>query len=187
MVISPGIYLVILTCLAAERIFELWLSRRNARRAFANGGVEAGGDHYKVMVAYHAVFLIACATESLTPAHSFPPLLACIAVSGEIAAQALRYWCIVTLGESWNTRIIVVPRRAPVTSGPYYYLRHPNYVAVTLEIVCVPLIRGLVITAVIFSVGNALLLARRIPAEERALGEGYSQAFATRRRFFPSL
>jgi len=89
------------------------------------------------------------------------------------------------LGKNWNTRIIVVPGREPVTSGPYRYVRHPNYVAVALEIVCVPLIRGLVITALIFNFGNTLLLDRRIRLEERALGETYRRAFASHRRFIP--
>lgn len=182
MVISPRIYLAILAALTAERVFELWLARRNAQRAFANGAMEAGRSHYKVMVAFHSVFLISCVAASLVPTRPFPPVLAAIALSGEVAAQALRYWCIATLGENWNTRIIVVPFRKPVTSGPYRYLRHPNYVAVTMEMACVPLIRGLIITAVVFSIGNALLLARRIPLEESALGELYHQAFAIRRR-----
>lgn len=118
-------------------------------------------------------------------APALPRVLANVALAGEVAAQALRYWSVATLGENWNTRIIVVQGRELVTSGPYRYIRHPNYVAVALEIVCVPLIGGLVITAVIFSVGNALLLARRICLEERALGEPHRRVFASHRRFIP--
>jgi methyltransferase len=186
-VISLRVYLAILAGLTAERIFELWLSKRNARCAFAHGGIEVARGHYAVMVGFHTAFLISCATESLLHAPALPPVLASVAIAGAVAAQALRYWSVVTLGENWNTRIIVVPGREPVTSGPYRYIRHPNYVAIGLEILCVPLIRGLVITAVIFSVGNALLLVGRIRLEERALGEPYRRAFASRRRFIPRL
>jgi methyltransferase len=183
-VISLRIYLGILAGLTAERIFELWLSNRNARCAFAHGGIEVASGHYAVMVAFHTAFLISCTTESLLHAPALPRVLASVALAGEVAAQALRYWSVATLGENWNTRIIV-PGRELETSGPYRYIRHPNYVAVALEIVCVPLIRGLVITAVIFSVGNTLLLVRRICLEERALGEPYRRAFASHRRFIP--
>jgi methyltransferase len=108
-----------------------------------------------------------------------------IALAGEAAAQALRSWSVATLGQNWNTRVIVIPGIEPVTSGPYRYIRHPNYVAVALEIACVPLIRGLVIIALAFSVGNAILLAFRIRLEEQALGISYQLAFASRPRFVP--
>ena len=73
------------------------------------------------------------------------------------------------------------------TTGPYRYVRHPNYCAVVLEIACIPLIGGLVITAILFSLANAILLAFRIPLEERALGGSYQRAFAEHPRFLPSL
>ena len=105
----------------------------------------------------------------------------------EVIAQALRYWSVATLREKWNTRVIVISGDEPVTRGPYRYIRHPNYAAVALEIACVPLIRALVTIAVVFSVGNAILLALRVPLEERALGESYRRAFTSRRRFIPRL
>jgi methyltransferase len=113
------------------------------------------------------------------------PVLSLTALVGEAAAQAFRYWSIVTLGEAWNTRIIVSEQMPVRTSGPYRYVRHPNYCAVVIEIACIPLIRGLVITAISFSIANAILLALRIPLEERSLGEPYQRAFATPRRFIP--
>jgi len=113
--------------------------------------------------------------------------LSLAALAGEIAAQALRSWSVATLGQNWNTRVIVIPDMEPVTSGPYRYIRHPNYVAVVIEIACVPLLSGLVTIAIVFSVANAILLALRIPLEERALGEPYRRAFTSRRRFIPRL
>ena len=97
----------------------------------------------------------------------------------------LRYWAIWTLGQRWNTRIIVIPGAAPVTGGPYRYLRHPNYLAVMIEIAAIPLIRANWYTAIGFSIANAFLMAVRIPAEERAMGAGYRAIFAARHRLLP--
>jgi methyltransferase len=187
MVISRGIFLAILAALVGERIFELWLSNRNARLAFARGGIELGRGQYRIIVAFHTLFIAACAAGAMRNAPAFPPALTMAALAGEIAAQALRSWSVATLSQNWNTRVIVIPHREPVTTGPYRYIRHPNYVAVVIEVACVPLIRGLVILAAAFSIANALLLASRIRLEERAMGEAYASAFATRPRFIPSV
>ncbi len=187
MVVSRESYLMLLAALVAERAFELWLSRRNARRALARGGLEVGRAQYRIMVAFHTLFIAACVAGAMTHNGPVSPALSVTALIGETAAQVLRYWSIVTLGESWNTRIIISPHKPVETSGPYRYVRHPNYCAVVLEIACVPLIRGLVIIAALFSLANAILLAFRIPLEERALGESYRRAFASRPRFIPGL
>ena len=87
-----------------------------------------------------------------------------------VAAQALRWWCITTLGHRWNTRVIVVPDTPLVRGGPYRFLHHPNYVAVVLEGIALPLVHTAWITAVCFTVANAWLLAVRIRVENAALG-----------------
>jgi len=86
-----------------------------------------------------------------------------------LAAQALRWWCIRTLGPQWNTRIIVVPGLALVGGGPYRFFRHPNYVAVVVEGVALPLVHSAWVTALVFTVLNAALLTVRIRVEDRAL------------------
>jgi methyltransferase len=186
-VISERAYLILLVAIAGERVLELILSRRNVRLALSRGGIEVGQSHYPVMVIFHVLFLVWCAIASLTRARPFASGVATLALGGTIAAQALRYWVVRTLGERWNTRVIVVPGEAPVTSGPFRYLRHPNYLAVVMELACLPLIRGLWLTAIVFSIANAALLTIRIPLEERALGASYAQAFASRRRFVPRI
>ncbi len=185
MVVSREGYLIFLGALVAERGFELCLSARNARRTLARGGVEVGRGQYGIIVAFHVLFIAACAAEAMIYDPSRSSVLALAAVFGEAGAQALRLWSIATLRESWNTRIIVSPRVPVSTSGPYCYVRHPNYCAVALEIACVPLMYGLAMTAALFSLANATLLAFRIPLEERALGESYQRAFAARPRFIP--
>lgn len=171
--------------LAAERVGELWLSARNARRAFEKGAVEVGQAHYRVMAAFHTLFLVSCLAEVLLVPRPFPGTLGWVALAVAVLAQALRYWAIGTLGDRWNTRIIFLPDATPVTSGPYRWVRHPNYVAVVAELAAVPLIHGAWWTAVIFTAGNAALLYVRIRAEEAALGERYAHAFADRPRFVP--
>lgn len=178
--ISLGLFALV----GVERLMELRLSSRNAKRAFARGGRETGQRHYRVMTVFHAAFLGSCVLETLLRA---PMTFSLLAFVGVLIAQALRWWAIATLGERWNTRIIVVPGDAPTTGGPYRYVRHPNYVAVVIELACLPLVAGAWVTALVFSVGNLALLAVRIPAEEQALGRPWAAAFARRRRFLPGV
>ncbi|AGC48500.1 hypothetical protein MYSTI_07228 [Myxococcus stipitatus DSM 14675] len=181
------VFLGYMGLLVLERLVELVLSKRNAEWAFARGGVETGQAHYRFMVVFHTAFLAACVAEVFLLHRPFPATLGWVALGGAVLAQGLRYWAISTLGERWNSRIIVVPDLAPVEGGPYRFLRHPNYVAVVLELACVPLIHGAWWTAAFFSLGNLVLLSVRIRAEEAALGEAYARAFAHRPRFLPEV
>ena len=163
-------YLALLAGTGVERLVELVLSTRHARAAFARGGVEYGRGHYPAMVALHVGLLLACAVEVLLAGRPFLPWLGWPMLALVLLSQALRYWCIVTLGRQWNTRIIVVPGAERVTGGPYRILPHPNYVAVAVEGLALPLVHTAWITALGFTVINAvLLIGVRIPAEDRAL------------------
>jgi methyltransferase len=187
-VVAPSsvlLYLGLLCLLACERGAELLVSRRNARVALAAGGLETGRRAYAVMVVVHALFPLACASEVLVLSRPFPGALGFLALAVALFAQALRWRAIATLGRRWSTRIIVVPGASPVTGGPYRFLRHPNYLAVILEMLAVPLTHGAWLTALAFSALNAALLAVRIPAEERALGRPYAEAFEGRSRLVP--
>lgn len=184
---SQELYFGFLGLLGLERLGELLLSLRNARQARAAGALEAGRGHYPVMVAFHSLFLLSCGAEVLLVPRSFPGALGWVALAVALAAQALRYWAVASLGVRWNTRVLVWPGVPPVTSGPYRFLRHPNYLAVVLEMVAVPLVYGAWVTAVVFSLGNVLLLRVRIRAEEEALGPSWAEAFVGRRRLLPEL
>jgi methyltransferase len=178
------LYLALVAAVAAERLVELRLSARNARRALERGGAEHGRGHYPAMVALHAALLLACAGEAL--AHPAPPSpLAWLAVAGLALSQALRWWAVAALGERWSTRVVVVAGVPPVTAGPYRFLRHPNYLAVVAEVACLPLAWGSWRTALCFTVGNALVLRARIRAEERALGPAWEAAFRGLPRVVP--
>lgn len=185
MVTARDAYLAFLGLLALERGVELAVSARHARRLLARGGVEVGRGHYRPMVAFHAAFLVACAAEAVARP-SPPPPIALLAALGVLLAQGLRWWAIAALGERWCTRVVVVPGAPPVVAvGPYRWIRHPNYLAVVLEMALVPLAFGSWRSALAFSAGNAVLLAVRIRSEERALGESWSRAFRGRPRFVP--
>jgi len=186
MVIAESTFLALILLLIVERMFELIISWRNARRALARGGIEVGRAHYRVLVAMHTAFIASCIVESLYRTQDENPIISMIALVATFAAQFLRYSAVITLGERWTTRIVVMPQAPPVTRGVYRWMRHPNYVAVILEIAALPMIRGCWMTAVAFSLANALMLAVRIPAEEHALGAGYAAAFAGVARFLPT-
>lgn len=187
MVTSHWLYVGFVAAIGLERVGELALSRRNARLAMERGGVEVGQAHYRVMAVMHTVFLLACVAEVVLLDRPFPGLLGYLALALALASQALRYWAITTLGPRWNVRIIFVPGEGPVTGGPYRLVRHPNYVAVVLEMIAIPLVHGAWLTALVFSLANALLLRVRIRAEEAALGERYAEAFARKPRFVPEV
>ena len=182
---SVRLYLGLLALVALERGVELVLSSRNGRLARTRGAVETGQGHYPVMSVFHGAFLVACALEVVLLDRPFPGVVGWIAFAVVLAAQALRYWAVATLGWRWNTRIVVVPGAAPVTGGPYRFVRHPNYVAIIAEMLALPLVHGAWLTALVFSLGNAWLLRVRIRAEEQALGEPWKHAFAGRPRFVP--
>lgn len=165
-----SLYLVVVGLTAVERVAELVVSTRNARWSFARGGVESGRGHFPAMVALHTALLVACVVEVLVADRPFLPWLGWPALGLVVASQALRWWCIATLGPRWNTRVIVVPGLPLVDRGPYRFFRHPNYVAVVVEGIALPLVHSAWVTALVFTVLNAVLLARfRVPAEERAL------------------
>jgi methyltransferase len=119
------------------------------------------------MVLLHTALLAGCLLEA---AHrEFIPALGWPMLAVVIAAQLLRWWCIGTLGQQWNTRVVVVPGAGRVTAGPYRFIPHPNYVAVVIEGIALPLVHSAWITAVVFTVLNAGLLRARISVENTAL------------------
>jgi methyltransferase len=151
--------------ITVQRLAELLLARRNTRRLLAEGGVEFGRSHYPWMVALHSAWLIGL--WWLGHARSVDPLL----LGVFILLQVGRLWVISSLGRRWTTRIIMLPRAPLVASGPYRWLRHPNYLIVALEIAVVPLALGLPVFAAVFTLLNAGILYLRIGTENAALAQ----------------
>ena len=162
-------YTLFVLAVGAERLVELAVSKRNLAWAFAHGGREYGRGHYPAMVLLHFALLVGCVVEVWVFDRPFLPALGWTMVAVVLATQALRWWCISTLGRRWNTLIVVIPGLPLVKGGPYRWLRHPNYVAVVVEGIALPMVHTAWITAVTFTVLNAFLLRVRIRAEEDAL------------------
>ncbi len=181
------LYTLLVALVALGRLFELRVASRNRQRLLARGGVEIAPGHYPWMVALHTAFLVSCPLEVWLLRRPFLPVLAGAMLFFLVAAAALRWWVISTLDGRWTTRIVVLAGVPPVTGGPYRFLRHPNYLAVILEIVSLPLVHTAWLTAIVFSLANALLLRVRIRAEEAGLSRasGYEAAFAGRSRWIP--
>lgn len=184
---SQYLYLELLALVAVQRVAELVVSARHTRSLLAKGAFEAGRAHYPLMVALHTAFLGSCAAEVLLLDRPLLPVFAAAMLAFLLLSTGLRYWAISTLGERWTTRVFVLPDAEPVTGGPYRYLRHPNYLAVVIEIFALPLVHTAWLTAVLFSVANGLLLRARIRAEEEALAKvsRYAQVFGAQPRLLP--
>ncbi|MBU3679702.1 MAG: hypothetical protein FGM32_08875 [Candidatus Kapabacteria bacterium] len=161
--------IILLVLLIVQRLSELALARRNARRAIARGGREYGAGHYPLIVALHVSWFLAWVVEHILRGgqlwHPWWPLAVML-----FGTQIVRYWTIATLGEAWNTRIIVVPGNKRVSGGPFRWFSHPNYVVVLTEFFIVPMLVGSYVTAIVGTLLNYFILTRiRIPAEEDAL------------------
>lgn len=166
---SPALYTAFIALVGVERLVELVVSKRNAAWSFARGGTEHGREHFPFMVVLHTGFLVGCVAEVWLLGRVFSPWIGFPMLALALLTQVLRWWCITTLGPRWNTRVIIVPGLPRVTGGPYRFLSHPNYVAVVLEGIALPMIHGAWLTALVFSALDGILLWRRITVEERAL------------------
>ena len=155
---------------ALQRLLELSYSRQNERRLRARGAVERGARHYPVMVTIHTLWLASTLAEGLQRGPEIPAWWP-LPLAVFLLVQPLRYWAIRSLGENWNTRVLIVPGGKLVKRGPYRYFPHPNYVVVVVEVLTFPLIFGAWITAIVFSLLNAALLFIRVRTENRALRE----------------
>jgi methyltransferase len=162
-------YVLLVAAVAVERVAELVVARRNLAWSKAQGGVEFGASHYPIMVVLHTGLLVGALVEVIGLHRPFLPALGWPMLAIVIAAQGLRWWCITTLGQQWNTRVVVIPGAQRVVGGPYRFFSHPNYVAVIAEGIALPLVHTGWITALVFTIGNAALLRTRIRTENAAL------------------
>ena len=133
------LFIIFYIFLVFQRQIELFVAKRNEQIVKKESAVEYDKDGYKYIVLLHAGFFISLLAEHLflkTGLNSYSAVFFTIF----IFTQLLRYWAISSLGKYWNTRILVVPGLKLVSKGPYKYLRHPNYLAVIIEIAVIPLI-----------------------------------------------
>jgi methyltransferase len=181
------LYILLLGLVSLQRLWELRKSSRNEKALLSRGGRVLSDGHYGWMKLLHGSWLGACLIESYFVAVPPPMWLVIPALVILAAGQILRILAIQTLGERWTTRIVVLPGHPPVQKGIYNKIRHPNYLGVILEITSLPLVYGCFVTAIVYSLANALLLKVRISAEEQALSEfcQYQDGFKDLSAFVP--
>lgn len=188
------LFFLLFAATVIQRIYELTLSRKNQGEMRERGyGRRDSVEQFSVMAAMHCGWFAAMAAEHWifpSAVHAFTRFSALLLF---VLAQALRIWTVRTLGVYWNVNIMSPDSAAAgatvVVSGPYRYIRHPNYCAVILEFASLPLIGGCAATAVLWSLWNAAVLSVRIPHEEKMLTEhtDYSASMGGRPRFIPDL
>jgi methyltransferase len=163
-------FYIIVGLVIIQRLVELVIAKKNEKKSLAAGGIEYDKKGYSGIVIMHVMFFISLFAEYFYFEHTLNKFWIIFLILF-IAAQGLRYWAIISLGNLWNTRIIIVPGSKLVHSGPYKYFKHPNYMAVITELAVLPLMFSCFFTTIIFSAANLLLLKRRIAIEENALEE----------------
>jgi len=168
---------------ALQRLAELGLARRNESWARSRGAIEHGAGHYPAFFVLHVGWLVGWVVEAWLRGPVLSGLWP-VWLVGFVAAEGLRYWAIASLGENWTTRIVVVPGERVKRSGPYRFLRHPNYLVMVMEFILTPLLLRAPVTLVVFSLCNMWVLRLRVRLEEKALREltDYEEKFPGTRR-----
>lgn len=189
MELSVKAFLVLLLVVALLRIYELRISRRHQREMVSHGASRVVDPVFRPMVLVHIAVLLGAALEVIFLHRPFYPVLASVCFVLFLAANLVRWWVIRTLGEHWNVQVMNSTGMGIVTGGPFRYVRHPNYAAVFVEMLVLPLIHSAWITASIGSTAHVLVLSRRINTEERVLFSDahYREAMYGKPRFLPGL
>lgn len=184
-----ALFLVLLVLTGVTRLVELNISRVHRREMFRKGAVHSADPGFIWMVLLHIGILLGSLLEVVLFARTAPTGLAVTAALGVVAASSLRVWAIRSLGRHWNVRIVDSTSLGIVDTGPYRYLRHPNYVAVFLELALLPLVQGAWITALVGTVLHFFVLKQRVAHEEVILlrDKEYAARMRDKPRFLPLL
>jgi methyltransferase len=187
--VSVIAFLLLLVAVAALRLAELRISRRHQQQLVSRGATKVDEPRFHWMVALHTAVLFGAALEVILLKRPFLPTLAAAMFAIFLAANAVRWWVIRTLGDHWNVQVVDSTGLGVVTSGPFRFVRHPNYAAVFAEMLALPLIHTAWITALAGSLAHTAILAQRLSTEERVLfaNADYREAMAGKPRFLPGL
>jgi methyltransferase len=182
-------FLVLLLAVAALRILELRISRRHQQEMIARGAAKVDEPRFRWMVLLHTAVLLGAALEVIFLKRPFLPILAITMFVIFLAANFVRWWVIRTLGDHWNVQVMDSMSLGVISSGPFRYVRHPNYAAVFSEMVALPLIHTAWITALAGSVAHIVVLSQRLSTEERVLlaNPQYRAAMGNKPRFIPGV
>jgi methyltransferase len=189
MAVTAVAYVGLLTVVALFRGVELLISRRHQQALDRLGAHTATDPHFVWMVALHAAILIGAALEVILLRRPFIPLLAIASGAVVVLANALRWWVIYTLGTHWNVRVVDSAGLGVITSGPFRVIRHPNYVAVFLELAALPLVHTAWVTALVGSAAHVWVLSKRLVVEEALLQQhaDYRTLMMDKPRFVPRI
>ncbi len=187
--LSLSAYVVLLLAVGLIRLMEVRISRRNQRRLMAQGVAKVPEPHFRWMILLHISVLVGAALEVLFLHRPFIPALAIGMGFLFVLANALRWWVIRTLSEHWNIQVMASAQLGVVTRGPFRWIRHPNYLAVFVELIALPLIYTAWLTAIFAGSANAWVLSQRLAVEERVLlaNPTYQATMAAKPRFLPKL
>lgn len=187
--LSVYLYLVLLAAVGVLRLVELGISRQHQQRMLSQGARRVPEPHFKWMVVVHTGVLVGAALEVVFLRRPFLPLLGATMFVLFLASNLMRFWVVRTLGNLWSVQVMDSTRIGVVTTGPFRFVRHPNYTGVILEMVSLPLIHTAWITALATSVGYSIALSLRIRAEEKVLmaNPEYRAAMEHKARFVPGL
>jgi methyltransferase len=189
MELSVIAYLALLLAVALLRIYELRISRRHQNEMVARGASKVADPRFRWMVLLHTGVLLGAACEVVFLHRPFYPVFAAVCFAVFLAANVVRWWVIRTLGQHWNVQVMDSTGMGIVSTGPFRYVRHPNYAAVFAEMLALPLIHCAWITAVAGSFVHILVLSERLATEERVLfaDARYREAMSGKPRFLPGL
>ena len=181
------LFLGLLVAVGIARLLEMRLSRRHQRALARAGKLVEPEPGFPIMVALHSAILVGAAVEVVVGHRRFIPAIGIPAGVIFLAANGLRWWVIRTMAGHWNVRVVDSVPLGVVSTGPFTWVRHPNYVAVFVELVALPLIHGAYVTAVLGALAHLAVLARRIALEERVLmaSPAYREAMGGKPRFVP--
>lgn len=187
--LSLAAFLALLVAVAVLRLVELRISRRHREQLLARGALRVDEPHFRAMVLVHAAVLIGAALEVILLRRSFLPALAAVMFAFFLAANAVRWWVIRTLGEHWNVQVMDSTRLGVVTGGPFRFVRHPNYASVFVEMLALPLIHTAWLTALAGSLAHLRVLSLRLAAEDSVLlaSPEYRATMGSKPRFVPGL
>lgn len=180
-------FLILLTAMGAARIAELLVAKRLTKQASERGAKPQREPIFVVMVLLHVLPFVLAPLEVIVRDPPFVPVVFGVCCVVLVVLALLRVWTLRTLGAMWNVRI--VEPAAVVVAGPYKLIRHPNYAIVIAELFVLPLAHGCWMTCLVLTTLNAIVLAVRIPAEEKVLFAlpGYAEAMGAKKRFIPGL
>jgi methyltransferase len=187
--LSVAAFLALLLAVALLRLAELRVSKQHQSEMLARGAAKIDEPRFRWMVLLHTTVLLAAALEVVFLKRPLIPWLAVPMFTVFLAANAVRWWVMRTLGRHWNVQVMDSTSLGVVTTGPFRYVRHPNYAAVFAEMLALPLIHTAWITATVGAIAHIAVLSQRLATEERMLfsNPDYRAAMAGKPRFVPGL